>query len=250
MNRIELIYDKDCPNVEQARQNLREALRRADLPHTWQEWDRNDPASPDHAKLFGSPAILIDGKDISGVAEKAGNNCRVYPHEDGGLGGAPPVEKIVKALQTHPPKSWTEAGGLLPVMGAAFLPKMVCPACWPAYSWLLGVMGLEFINYTPWLFPLTGIFLIPVLGILAYRADGRRGYGPFFMGLLGSILLMSGKFYLNLPFAAYGGIALLVCAFIWNAWPLNKARGRANCPDCLVPESTHPDNHKWRTYHD
>jgi len=244
MNQIELVYDKDCPNVEQARQNLREALRRADLPNTWQEWDRNNPASPDHAKRFGSPAILIDGKDVAGIAQKAGNNCRVYPDGNSGFGGAPSVEKIVKALQTHPRKSWAGAGGLLPVMGAAFLPKIVCPACWPAYSWLLGVMGLEFINYTPWLFPLTGVFLIPVLGMLAFRAGRRRGYGPFCMGLFGSILLMSGKFYFNLPPATYGGMTLLACAFIWNAWPLKMIQGRETCPDCLEFESPHPDKLK------
>ena len=101
MNRIELIYDKECPNVQQARQNLRSALELAGLPGTWKEWDRNAPASPAHARNFGSPTILVNGRDIAGFSKEKGNNCRVYPSGEGGLQGVPPVERIVQVLEAH-----------------------------------------------------------------------------------------------------------------------------------------------------
>ena len=55
MQNIELVYDVDCPNVEGARAVLREALQEAGLDPEWIEWDREDPISPPHARMYGSP---------------------------------------------------------------------------------------------------------------------------------------------------------------------------------------------------
>lgn len=99
MKKIELIYDRDCPNVEKARHNIQVALTRIELPQTWKEWDRNDPPSPIHAKKFGSPTILVDGKDVAGAPETEGNNCRVSLGDLNAIQGIPPVEQIVAALE-------------------------------------------------------------------------------------------------------------------------------------------------------
>ena len=40
MKTIELIIDRDCPNVVDAREELRRALAELELPLEWQEWDR------------------------------------------------------------------------------------------------------------------------------------------------------------------------------------------------------------------
>lgn len=235
MNRIELIYDEDCPNVQQARQNLRDALALAGLPGTWKEWDRNAPDSPDHARSFGSPTILVNGKDIAGFSKEEGNNCRVYPSGEGGLQGVPPVERIVLALGNSERNRWKNVAGVFPAVGVGLLPKMTCPACWPAYSWLLGVLGLEFINFTPWLFPITTAFLALSVFILACRGKQRRGYGPFFLGLMGSGLLIAGKFQFNRSLITNSGILILMLAFLWNGWPRRKGE-KAICPACLEPE--------------
>lgn len=121
---------------------------------------------------------------------------------------------------------------VLPGVGAALLPRLACPSCWPAYAALLGVVGLEFIDYTPFLFPLTILFLILAIGSLRSRG-GRRGYRPFTLGLFGSILLILGKFILPSGWAMYGGILLLMSASLWNAW-LQRGSGES-CSACVKP---------------
>jgi hypothetical protein len=63
------------------------------------EWDRASPDSPSHAAKYGSPTVLVDGRDVTGVeAVDGANACRVYDHGGRGLGGVPPVQRIVDAL--------------------------------------------------------------------------------------------------------------------------------------------------------
>lgn len=55
--RVEFIYDPDCHDVTDARNNLREALAAAGWPRQWREWDRSKPDSPDYVRRYGSPTI-------------------------------------------------------------------------------------------------------------------------------------------------------------------------------------------------
>ena len=41
--------------------------------------------------------------------------------------------------------------------GVAVLPVLTCPACWPLYAGLLSALGISFVNYTPFLFPITAL---------------------------------------------------------------------------------------------
>lgn len=101
---IELVVDRDCPNVALSRSALHAALERAHLPVSWREWDRNAPDTPLEYRHFGSPTILVNGCDIGGApgaAPAEGNSCRVYADETNGrLAGAPSVQSIVDALRT------------------------------------------------------------------------------------------------------------------------------------------------------
>jgi hypothetical protein len=114
---------------------------------------------------------------------------------------------------------------MLPAIGVALLPKLVCPACWPAYAGLLGSLGVGFIDYTPYLLPLTIGFLVIALGALIFRAKQRRGYHPFYLGLSASITLLVGKFYFDSDITMYAGLALLVGASLWNSWPKKSLDG-------------------------
>jgi hypothetical protein len=114
----------------------------------------------------------------------------------------------------------------LPVVGTAVLPKLVCPFCWPAYTGLLSSLGLGFINYTPYLLPLTLAFLLVAIVSLRYGAKIRRGYSPLLLGLLAASMIITGKFLFASHWTLYGGLALLLGASLWNAWP---PRGRV-CP--------------------
>ena len=98
---IDLVFDTECPNVDDARALLRSALTEAGFPETWREWERDADGTPTDLRGLGSPTILVNGVDVSGVepgavAERA-NCCRVY--EDAGrLRGVPPLNAVLRAL--------------------------------------------------------------------------------------------------------------------------------------------------------
>src|SRR5258708_6404881 len=117
----------------------------------------------------------------------------------------------------------------LPGVGVSLLPKLMCPACWPAYSALLSSVGLGFLISTPYLLPLTVLFLAVAVGSLGFRASSRRGYGPFWVGVAAATLILVGKFYLESIPTAYAGVGLLIAASVWNTWP-RRATVVAVCP--------------------
>src|SRR5689334_22380773 len=86
-SRVDLVFDLDCPNVEEARALLRTALARAGYPATWREWERDAAGTPPELRGLGSPTILVDGLDVSGPestdwpSERA-NCCRLYENGD------------------------------------------------------------------------------------------------------------------------------------------------------------------------
>ncbi len=96
-------------------------------------------------------------------------------------------------------------------------------------------MGLPFLLEQTYLFPLTVLFLVLTVGTLAYRAGKRRGYGPFLTGLLASILLLVGDFALESAAAVCGGIAILIAASVWNAWPKRAGLGNSDTILGTVP---------------
>jgi hypothetical protein len=72
MPRVELIYDLNCPNVAQARRVLLKAFAAAGIRPQWIEWDRSSPSSPGYVRGFGSPAVLVDGRDAAGAKPQRG----------------------------------------------------------------------------------------------------------------------------------------------------------------------------------
>lgn len=238
---VELIYDRDCPNVADARANLLKALTVADRDTRWTEWERGAPDSPVRAKGYGSPTVLVDGKDVAGEAASAvaqdreSPSCRLYRNSSGRLAGVPSVEQIVATLTAPGGTGWKSSLVTAPGIAFAFLPKLACPVCWPAYAGLLSALGLGFLLDARYLMPLTAAFLALAVGALAFRARSRRGYGPFGLGLVAGIGVLIGKFAFDSNVAMYGGLAVLVAASVWNGWPARR-NGRA-CPAC-APESS------------
>jgi hypothetical protein len=234
--RVEFICDADCPNVAAARDNLRRALAAAGLPWHWREWDRAGATSPDHARRHGSPTILVDGRDIVDSEPATDPSCRIYTMEPGQQRGVPSVETIRAALlraQRPPRGAAARSLAALPVIGAVLLPKLTCPACWPRYAGLLSALGLGFVDYTPYLLPLTAAFLVVTLVTLAHRARSRRGYGPLWLGLVSSGVILLGKFAFGSDVATYVGVGLLVAAAAWNSWPHQPGKAPA-CVSCAA----------------
>lgn len=249
MPMVEFVYDKSCPNIELARENLLRAFARLGLTPKWTEWERNSVESPAHVRDYGSPTILIDGKDTLGIVtgKSSSNSCRVYEGADGKLVGIPSIELLVSALgassdQNSPggvtPGKKTRllsTAAVLPGIGIALLPKLACPACWPAYAGILSSVGLGFLVESRYLMAFTTVFLIVALGALVFRAKTRRGYAPFALGVFAAVLIMGGKFALDISLVMYAGVGLLVAASFWNSWPRVAVRS-SSCPSCVQTE--------------
>lgn len=238
---IELIYDLDCPNVQATREQLLKALNSLGLPLNWTEWDRNASSSPQYAQQHGSPTILINGKDLLNVEPDANNCCRVYYDEiTGEHKKAPSIEIISQAILNSQKISNEALPNLrhyslssifaaLPSIFIVLLPKLTCPLCWPLYTGILSAFGIPFANYTPYILPLTVIFLTLALFSLGFRAKLRHGYNPFILGLIAAMVITVGKFIFESNSAMYIGISILFAATIWNCWPDRKIKHCASC---------------------
>jgi hypothetical protein len=100
--RVELVYDRDCPNVDTARVVLRRAFAEIGVAPAWEEWDLNARDSPSYIRGYGSPTILVNGQDVAGAKPTArAACCRLYSSDDGGLRGVPPVTQIVAAMRKN-----------------------------------------------------------------------------------------------------------------------------------------------------
>lgn len=98
--RVELIYEHTCPNIEAARDQLRSAFAEMNEEPHWQEWDVADSSTPDYAHGYGSPTILVNGRDVSAMNTEGHDYCcRVYHQADGAIRGVPSVNSIVLALR-------------------------------------------------------------------------------------------------------------------------------------------------------
>lgn len=248
-----LLYDDDCPNVAAARSNLLKAFATTGHSSKYHEVNLRMPATPAHLRGFGSPTILVDGRDVAGVEPASDARCcRVYRTPTGQLVGAPSVEQIAQALRrngsccTHSledtsarvGRGWKGSLAVLPAIAVALLPNLTCPACWPAYAALLSSAGIGFLPTTKYLLPLTVVGLAFALVMLVWDARRRHRMGPLVVGSIGVVVVLVGRFTLQLDVALYTGVAVLVAAAVWNAWPIRKQQTSAgtvpagSCPAC------------------
>ena len=89
---VQLLYFQGCPNVDASRAATRDALAAENLDVPVEEIDVEDPAAPDWARGWGSPTILINGKDVAGQTRSDASACRIYAN------GAPSVTAIREHL--------------------------------------------------------------------------------------------------------------------------------------------------------
>jgi mercuric ion transport protein len=100
---IELVYDRDCPNVDDARAMIRAALAEVGAEIRWTEWDREDARTPERLRNYGSPTVLVNGRDVgcdeNELTQSDANSCRVYLEDDESIGGAPSSKRIASAIR-------------------------------------------------------------------------------------------------------------------------------------------------------
>lgn len=241
--KIELIYDPDCPNVDAARSVLSQAIADSGVEEQWLEVNRSDPSVPSYAQGFGSPTVLVNGVDVAGTEEMGGaNSCRVYATADGAFQSAPPVELVVAALRQNVVSEVEKKGaakGLLsvmPVLGAVLLPGVSCPACWPAYVALLGSIGIGFVDYSPYLFPLTFLMLTVAFLAMSFTARSQCFYWPLVLAFVGSSLVLFGRFYLESSAVLWAGVVLLIFVGFWQLFHKRKRSFSGECCNCSGDE--------------
>ncbi len=107
---------------------------------------------------------------------------------------------------------WKEGLHAIPSVGVSLLPKVACPACWPAYAAVLSSLGLGFLISAKYLLPLTAAFLAFTAGSLGFRASQNHAFGPFWLGSFAVAVVLVGKFYFDWAPATYCGAGLLIVA--------------------------------------
>ncbi len=127
---------------------------------------------------------------------------------------------------------------VVPALGASLLPGLSCPACWPAYASLLSAVGLSFLGESKYLLWLNAAALGVSL-IVLFRQARNASYVPILIGVLGALLILSGKFFLNSNPMTWLGAAALLAAFVWSG-PKSKPAG---CPACVGNASLEVVNH-------
>lgn len=248
MPRAELIYDLDCPNVAKERTQLLRAFARGGGPCHLGGMEPKGARKP-RARQGIWLSNNSRGRERCGRCP-ARREVRFLPSLRGGqkgMGGMPLIGQIVNALKSGDARVSPDGGesgktsswrGLVASMvgaGAALLPTGVCPACWPAYAGVLSSLGLGFLLESSYLFLLIAGMLGLALLTLAYRVKSRHGYGPLWMGVLASCLALFGKFAITSVPVLSLGLALLVAASVWNAWP-RKAASLRSCSACAPQE--------------
>lgn len=221
--KVELVYDRDCPNAAEARRNLALAMQAAGLRAQWKEWERTSSDAPLYARSLGSPTVLVDGVDVSGDPPGQGPCCRIYRTTEGGQpSGVPPVEMIVARLNARRGRRGFGASLLtLPAIAVSLVPTFGCPLCWSGYAAILSSLGLGFLASSVYMLPVVTALLAIAVGALWYGARKRRSYSALALSSLGAAVILAGNFALGLAAATYAGVALLIGASILNVFGLS-----------------------------
>ncbi len=89
---IDLVHFDGCPHADEARANLRAVLE----GESWREWNLSATDTPERFRRYGSPTVLVDGRDVTGEGEAASAMaCRAD--------GAPSRQVIRRALAERRP---------------------------------------------------------------------------------------------------------------------------------------------------
>lgn len=220
--KVELFYAPDCPNVDEARENLRAAFASLGLPPVWAEVDITR-AGHEHLVGHGSPAVLVEGEDVAGRRQLEATCCRLYPGADGALAVAPRVELISSAMQKARRGrglAWLAAGASLlalacPAAGA------LCPACWPAYLAIVAALvtpaGKGTLSWASLI-----VFGLAVAAVLEL-ARRRRAWSAGLAVTTGALLVLEARWLAALPLGLLGTSILALGALRVTRPPSDSA---------------------------
>jgi hypothetical protein len=96
--KIEILHVPDCPSLALLDERLRQAISPAEVTYRVVA----DAETAAATGMTGSPTLLLDGSDPFARPElQPSLSCRLYPHEDGHVEGAPSVAALRRALTVH-----------------------------------------------------------------------------------------------------------------------------------------------------
>lgn len=101
LQRVELLWFRDCPNHEAARRLLHEVIAEVAPGTAVADIDASDPEVAARLRFPGSPTIRVDGRDVDPRFTDPGDyspRCRVY-WTTSGLRGLPERDWIEAALR-------------------------------------------------------------------------------------------------------------------------------------------------------
>jgi hypothetical protein len=107
---------------------------------------------------------------------------------------------------------------LLPGLGLAVLSKFTCAACVGAYSGLLASAGVGFLATDSGLTSLTAGLLAVGLAGVAWSTRRHRHAGPLALIVIGSGVVLAGRFRAPSTFVLLAGAALTLAGSAWNVW--------------------------------
>ncbi len=96
--KVQLLTFPGCPNAEAAREALRSMLASSGIVSPIEEVDTTAPDTPEPLRGWGSPTVLIDGRDVGGQETPTGASCRLYRDGDGRHHGIPSETLLRAAL--------------------------------------------------------------------------------------------------------------------------------------------------------
>lgn len=100
----------------------------------------------------------------------------------------------------------------------AFFPK--CPVCWAVYLSAFGISSLQSIPYSPWLIPCIMIAIIINLFILYRKSKVRNGLTPFWISLVGGILVLVPGYLFSNQIISILGVFLVLIGSLLNSLSL------------------------------
>lgn len=94
--RIQFLWFDGCPLADATRAALEQAMEIENLARGhYESVDLLDPATPESLAGWGSPTILVNGRDVTGQPRGDGVGCRLYDTGD----RVPSAETIAAAIR-------------------------------------------------------------------------------------------------------------------------------------------------------
>ncbi len=138
-------------------------------------------------------------------------------------------------LANHAGSRW---GILFPNALLLGLSKFSCPLCVGPYSSVLASLGGGVLATRAGLAGVTMVLLLLSVTGMAWSAHHHQHYGPLWLTLIGSGVIIAERMFWTVPALLYSGVAVVTAASVWN---LIIARRR---PQVLVPIDAIPHRTK------